>query len=148
MLVSISCGGRSAGTLSHGYELHAVASAGSGLGAAHNNVMPATVHPASGAVHNNVMPASSRSALGGVHNNVMSTTASPSLGAAHNNVMPATTSPSLGTAHNNVMVATRLISATRGGASNEPSASASAMARLYVCAYLPSSVARTMGCSN
>jgi hypothetical protein len=46
------------------------------------------------------------------------------------------------------MVATRSISSARGGASNEPSASASAMARLYVCAYLPSSVARTMGCSN
>ena len=116
MLVSISCGERSAGTLSHGNELHAVASAGSGLGA----------------VHNNVMPASSRSALGSVHNNVM----------------PATTSPSLGAAHNNVMVATRSISSARGGASNEPSASASAMARLYVCAYLPSSMARTMGCSN
>ena len=116
MLVSISCGERSAGTLSRGNELHAVASAGSGLGAAHNNVMPA----------------SSRSALGSVHNNVM----------------PATTSPSLGAAHNNVMVATRSISSARGGASNESSASASAMARLYVCAYSPSSMARTMGCSN
>jgi hypothetical protein len=46
------------------------------------------------------------------------------------------------------MVATRSMSSARGGASNESSASASAMARLYVCAYLPSSMARTMGCSN
>jgi len=45
-----------------------------------------------------------------------------------------------------VMVAARSMSSA-GGASNESSASASAMARLYVCAYMPSSVARTMGCN-
>jgi hypothetical protein len=84
MLVSMSCGERAAATLSHGNELHVVASAGSGLG----------------------------------------------------------------TVHNNVMIATRSMSSARGGALNEPSASASAMARLYVCAYMPSTLARTMGCSN
>jgi fibronectin-binding autotransporter adhesin len=92
--------------------------------------------------------ATTASGLGAVHNNVMPASAGLTSGAAHNNVMPATASPSLGAAHNNVMVATRSISSARGGASNEPSASASAMARLYVCAYMPSSVARTMGCSN
>jgi fibronectin-binding autotransporter adhesin len=51
------------------------------------------------------------------------------------------------TPHNNVMVATRSISAARGGASHETSASATAMARLYVCAYLPSTVGHTMGCN-
>jgi hypothetical protein len=103
MLVSLSCGERSAANLSH--ELHAVASAGSGLGTVHNNV-------------------------------------------AHNNVMAASASPTLGTVHNNVMVATRSMSSARGGASNETSASASTMARLYVCAYMPSTLAHTMGCSN
>ena len=53
----------------------------------------------------------------------------------------------LNSAHNNVMVATRSISSERGGASHETSASASAVARLYVCAYLPSSVGHTMGCN-
>jgi hypothetical protein len=53
----------------------------------------------------------------------------------------------LSSAHNNVMVATRSISSGRGGASHETSASASAMARLYVCAYLPSSIAQTTGCN-
>jgi hypothetical protein len=53
----------------------------------------------------------------------------------------------LNSAHNNVMVATRTISSARGGASHETSASASAMARLYVCAYLPSTVGHTMGCN-
>ncbi len=53
----------------------------------------------------------------------------------------------LNSAHNNVMVATRSISSGRGGASHETSASASAMARLYVCAYMPSSVGHTMGCN-
>jgi hypothetical protein len=53
----------------------------------------------------------------------------------------------LNSAHNNVMVATRSISSGRGGASRETSASASAMARLYVCAYLPSTVGHTMGCN-
>ena len=48
--------------------------------------------------------------------------------------------------HNNVMVATRSLSAGRG-LSHETSASATAMARLYVCAYLPSSVTHTMGCN-
>jgi hypothetical protein len=52
----------------------------------------------------------------------------------------------LRSAHNNVMVATRSISSGRGGASHETSASASAMARLYVCAYLPSYASRTLGC--
>jgi len=80
--------------------------------------------------------ASAGSALGTVHNNV-----------AHNNVMAASAGPAAGAVHNNVMVATRSMSSARG-ASNEPSASASAMARLYVCAYMPSSVAHTMGCSN
>jgi hypothetical protein len=49
--------------------------------------------------------------------------------------------------HNNIMVATRTISAAQGAASHESSASATAMARLYVCAYVPSAVARTMGCN-
>ena len=49
--------------------------------------------------------------------------------------------------HNNIMVATRTISAAPAGPSHESSASATAMARLYVCAYLPSTVARTMGCN-
>ncbi|MGB8543007.1 MAG: hypothetical protein WCD49_15360 [Candidatus Acidiferrales bacterium] len=53
----------------------------------------------------------------------------------------------LNSAHNNVMVATRSISSGRGGASHETSASAAAMARLYVCAYLPSTVGHTMGCN-
>ncbi len=53
----------------------------------------------------------------------------------------------LNSAHNNVMVATRSVSSGRGGASHETSASASAMARLYVCAYLPSTVGHTMGCN-
>jgi hypothetical protein len=51
------------------------------------------------------------------------------------------------TPHNNIMVATRSISAARGGSSHETSASATAMARLYVCAYLPSTVGHTMGCN-
>jgi hypothetical protein len=105
MLVSMSCGERAAAILSHGNELHAVASAGSGLGTVHNNV-------------------------------------------AHNNVIAASAGSGAGAVHNNVMVATRSMSSARGGASNEPSASASAMARLYVCAYMPSTLARTMGCSN
>jgi hypothetical protein len=52
----------------------------------------------------------------------------------------------LNSVHNNVMVATRSMSAGRGGASHETSASGSAMARLYVCAYVPLSVTHTMGC--
>ena len=51
------------------------------------------------------------------------------------------------TPHNNIMVVTRSISAARGGATHETSASATAMARLYVCAYLPSTVGHTMGCN-
>jgi fibronectin-binding autotransporter adhesin len=89
--------------------------------------------------------ATAGSGLSAVHNNVMPASAGP--GGVHNNVMPASSRSTLGGVHNNVMVATRSISATRGGASNESSASASAMARLYVCAYMPSSVARTMGCN-
>lgn len=52
-----------------------------------------------------------------------------------------------GTVHNNVMVATRSSPAAQGSASHESSASAASMARLYVCAYFPSSVAHTMGCN-
>jgi len=50
-----------------------------------------------------------------------------------------------GEVHNNIMVATHSISARRGAASHETSASA--MARLYVCAYFAASVGRTMGCN-
>jgi len=46
-----------------------------------------------------------------------------------------------------VMVATRSMPSARGGASNEPTVSTSAMARLYVCAYMPSTLAHTMGCN-
>jgi hypothetical protein len=52
-----------------------------------------------------------------------------------------------GTVHNNIMLATLSVSGARGGASRESSTSAAAMARLYACAYLPSSIAHTMGCS-
>jgi len=52
-----------------------------------------------------------------------------------------------GVVHNNIMVATRSMSDARGGAGRESSASTTAMARLYVCAYFPSSVARTIGCN-
>lgn len=48
---------------------------------------------------------------------------------------------------NNTMVATRSISLERGGASHESSASSAQMARLYVCAYLPVSVAHSTGCN-
>jgi hypothetical protein len=78
----------------------------------------------------------------------MAASAQPAAGAVHNNVMLATARPAPASVHNNVMLATRSLSATRGGSSNEPSASASMMARLYVCAYMPFSVARTMGCGN
>src|ERR1700722_18052175 len=125
-----------------------VASAGSRLGTVHNNVMPAIASPTLGTAHNNVMSSTVRPASGAVHNNVMVASTGSSAGTVHNNVMVASTGSAAGTVHNNVMVATRSLSATRGGASNEPSASASMMARLYVCAYMPSSVARTMGCSN
>lgn len=54
---------------------------------------------------------------------------------------------SSGARHNNVMVVTRSISSGRGGASLATSSSATSMAWLYVCAYLPSSVAHTMGCN-
>jgi fibronectin-binding autotransporter adhesin len=68
---------------------------------------------------------------------------------SHGAEMHATASLGAGThaVHNNIMVATRSISAARGGASHETSASATAMARLYVCAYMPSTVAHTMGCN-
>jgi hypothetical protein len=59
----------------------------------------------------------------------------------------ASSGTALSSAHNNAMVASRSISSGRGGASHETSASASAMATLYVCAYLPSSVGHTMGCN-
>jgi len=52
-----------------------------------------------------------------------------------------------GVVHNNIMVATRSMSGARDGVGRESSASATAMARLYVCAYFPSSVAHTMGCN-
>jgi hypothetical protein len=45
------------------------------------------------------------------------------------------------------MVATRTISTERGGGSQKSSASATAMARLYVCAYFPSSIAHAIGCN-
>ena len=142
---------------------HSVAAAGSGLGAVHNNVMvasvgaqPGTVHnnvmpafarPAVDTIHNNVMPASAGLASGTVHNNVMAASARPAADTIHNNVMAASTRPAAGAVHNNVMVATRSMSSARGSSSNEPSASVSALARLYACVYLPSSVARTMGCN-
>jgi len=52
-----------------------------------------------------------------------------------------------GEVHNNIMVATRSMSVARGGASHETYESAAAMARMYVCAYLPASVGHTMGCN-
>jgi hypothetical protein len=52
-----------------------------------------------------------------------------------------------GAVHNNIMVATRSMSGARGGASRESSASVASMARLYVCAYVPSSIGHTMGCN-
>jgi hypothetical protein len=52
-----------------------------------------------------------------------------------------------GEIHNNIMVATRSISRDGSGPWREPSGSAAEMARLYVCAYLPSSVAHTLGCN-
>lgn len=52
-----------------------------------------------------------------------------------------------GMVHNNVMVTTPSITAARGAALPESSASATAMARSYVCSYLPTSVAHAMGCS-
>ena len=52
-----------------------------------------------------------------------------------------------GEVHNNIMIANRSISAAREGASRESSASAAEMARLYVCAYLPVTVAHTIGCN-
>ena len=61
----------------------------------------------------------------------------------------ATTTAGIGSGviHNNIMAATRAISTARGGASRESSASVAAMARLYACAYMSSSVAHTMGCN-
>jgi hypothetical protein len=50
-----------------------------------------------------------------------------------------------GEVHNNIMVATHSVSGGRSAASHETSASA--MARLYVCAYFPASVGHTMGCN-
>jgi fibronectin-binding autotransporter adhesin len=91
--------------------------------------------------------ASVGSGLGAVHNNVMAATTRPAAGAVHNNVMTASTGSAAGAVHNNVMVASRSISSARGGSSDEPTASASAMAKLYVCAYLPSTLAHNMGCN-
>jgi len=57
-------------------------------------------------------------------------------------------SATFGTLHNNVAAATSG-SASRYGAPQAPdtrTASAASIARLYVCAYLPSEVASTMGC--
>jgi hypothetical protein len=60
----------------------------------------------------------------------------------------AVASPSTGDeVHNNIMVATRSISLERSEASRESTASSAQMARLYVCAYLPVSVAHSMGCN-
>ena len=91
--------------------------------------------------------ASVGSGLGAVHNNVMAATTRPAAGAVHNNVMTASSGSAAGAVHNNVMVASRSISSARDAASNEPSASTSAMARLYVCAYLPTTLAHNMGCN-
>ncbi len=52
----------------------------------------------------------------------------------------------LNAAHNNVMVATSSVSSGRRGTLHEAPASAMAMARIYVCGYLPSTVRETMGC--
>jgi hypothetical protein len=52
-----------------------------------------------------------------------------------------------GEVHNNIMVATRSIGLERSEAPPESSASSTQMARLYVCAYLPVSVAHSMGCN-
>src|ERR1700722_4755174 len=67
----------------------------------------------------------------------VSATAGGGSGAVHNNIL----------VHNNIMGATRAISTARGGASRETSAPAAAMARIYVCAYLPSGVGHAMGCN-
>jgi hypothetical protein len=66
---------------------------------------------------------------------------------SHGSEPRADTGVSDGEVHNNIMVATRSISSERGNTSHGTSASATAMARLYVCAYLPSGVAHTMGCN-
>jgi len=76
--------------------------------------------------------------------------ASATISTLHNNVAGATIS----TLHNNVAVASTAGSgsAARYGASQAPgtpnvrTVSAASLARLYVCAYLPSDVASTMGC--
>ena len=60
----------------------------------------------------------------------------------------ASTGAGSGAVHNNnITVATRAVSTARGGDSSETPASAATMARLYVCVYLPFSVAHTMGCN-
>ncbi len=59
----------------------------------------------------------------------------------------ADTGVSAGEVHNNIMVATRSISSERGGASHGTSTSATTMARFYLCTYLPSGTAHTIGCN-
>jgi hypothetical protein len=66
---------------------------------------------------------------------------------SHGPRVSAGTGVRIGEVHNNVMVATRSISSERGGTSRGTSAPATTMARLYLCAYLPSGVAHTMGCN-
>jgi hypothetical protein len=61
--------------------------------------------------------------------------------------LPGTAGTGGGAVHNNLMVTARSISAARGNASQESSVSATSMARLYVGASFPTSVARTMGCN-
>ncbi|HXN20291.1 MAG TPA: hypothetical protein VN875_18280 [Candidatus Binatus sp.] len=53
----------------------------------------------------------------------------------------------LNSVHDSVMVASRSILSGRGGASHETSTSTTAMAKLYACAYLPSTVGHAMGCN-
>ena len=66
---------------------------------------------------------------------------------SHGPQVSAGTGVRIGEVHNNVMVATRSISSERGVNSHASSASATTMARLYLCAYLPSGVGHTMGCN-
>jgi hypothetical protein len=51
----------------------------------------------------------------------------------HNNVA------SVRIPHNNIAIA-------RGGESHKPAMSVTSVARLYICAYMPDDMARTMGC--
>jgi hypothetical protein len=66
---------------------------------------------------------------------------------SHASEISADTGVSAGEVHNNIMVAMRSMSSERGGSSRGTSASATTMARLYLCAYLPSGIAHSMGCN-